>query len=38
MGIRCPGTGSSFPRWALQWVVMPNAVTLVDILFGIAIE
>ena len=28
MGMRCPGTGSPFPRWALRWVVMTNAVTL----------
>ena len=28
MGMRCPGTGSPFPRWSLRWVVMPNAVTL----------
>ena len=28
MGMRCPGTGSPFPRWALRWVVMTNAITL----------
>ena len=28
MGMRCPGTGSPLPRWALPWVVMPKAVTL----------
>ena len=30
MGMRCPGTGSPFPRWALRWGVMTNAVPLVD--------
>ena len=33
MGMRCPGTSSPFPRWALRWVVMPNAVTLPALLF-----
>ena len=28
MGMRCQGTGSPFPSWALRWVVMTNAVTL----------
>ena len=36
MGIRCPGTGSPFPRWALPWVVMTNAVTLGGVRTGVA--